>query len=770
MQSRATAIAAVVTLSLTLGVGAAILALVDAVLLTPPPFADPGSLVVLSESPSGEASASTRRATYGTFEEWREAAGSMARLEAIDGANLTLTGLGDAERVNANDVTPGVLRLLGVTPSLGRTFEAGDAGQPVVIVSDRIWREKLGADPNAIGRAISLGGVNHAVIGVLPRPTQFDPTAADFWRPIAYAITPAFRSSYRVSVYARLAHGTSTASLSGALEHVSRRSSPPSRVVVSSMSEQMAGDSRKTLAVLGAAAALAVLLAFVNIGGLIVVRSIDRQRELAIRSALGASPADIVKKMLLETQLLVAIGIAGGVLIAVWITPPFARLALQQFAGSGVAPPVDWRAIAIIAVGASIAGALCTLPPALASSRRDVIDTLRRGATAPPREVNLRRMFVIVQVALAFVMLASVTLLGAAFVRVLNIAPGFDAGGVLALKLSLPAAAYPDDKVVPFYAALQDAVKARLGGDLVSLINEVPLDGSVSRRVLRVRQLDDAGPEAVVREAAPDYFQVMHIRLIAGRSFDARDGASARRRIVISESLARALRMENPIGQQIWYSTTQPAEVVGIVADVKHQRLDETVEPTAYVPAAQSPSRGMVLVARSMRPDAYVVAAVREEVARLDPAIPVYGVAGLTDIVSRSRGMRERRVITATFAGFGVLAIVLAAVGLFAVTAHDVLSRQKEFALRIAIGARPARVTSHIIRQAGVMVVAGSIAGAVVSVLVNSGLVSAGFATARVSALALGLPTAVVVIGAVLALLPAMRAAMCADPSSILRS
>ena len=768
LQSRTTAVAAVLILSLTLGAGAAILALVDAVLLTPPPFADPDSLVVLSEVPTDEPSGTPRRATYGTFEAWREAAGAMASLEAVDGANLTLTGLGPAERVSSNDVTTGFLRQLGVSPSLGRTFEPTDAGQPVVIVSDHLWREKMNADPNVIGRAIVLGGVSHTIVGVLPRPSRFDPTAADFWRPIPQAITPAFRSSYLVTVYARLAPNVSSTALNGALDPVSRLSSPRARVVVTPIGSVAAGDAGRTLGVLAAAAVIAALLAFVNIGGLLVVRSIARQRELAIRSALGARPWVITRQMLIETQGLVLLGIAGGSALAMWITAPFARLSLAQFAGADpVAVPVNWQVIAVVAVLASIGGALCTLPSAIAASRRDLVDTLRRGATPPPRELLLRRMFVAVQVSLAFVLLASVTLVGGTLRQLLKASPGFATDGVLLMKLSLPSASYADERIVSFYSTLQTSLEDRLGRGSIAAVNEVPLDGSLSRRALRLHP-DDAGREAVVREVTAGYFEVMRIPLIAGRAVDGRDNRSAARRVVISESLASMLGLSNPVGQKIWYSRTEPAEIMGLVGDVKHQILDESLQPTLYLPAAQSPSRSMVLVTRNPRPVSDVVAAVREEVARLDSSLPVYGIAALSDIVARSRGMRERRVITATFIGFAVLAIVLASVGLLAVSAHDVLSRRKEIALRMAIGASPSSILAGVLRQAAATVVAGALAGAMLSIWINGALVATGFAAVRFTWLAVGVPFAIVAIAGVVAVIPAVRSALTSDPVSLL--
>jgi putative ABC transport system permease protein len=532
----------------------------------------------------------------------------------------------------------------------------------------------------------------------------------------------------------------------------------------------MTGDAGKTLSALAAAAAIAVLMAFVNIGGLLMVRSIDRRRELAIRTALGARPAVIARRMLIETQLLVALGIAGGSLLAIWITAPLARLSLAQFGGTApMDVAVDWAVIFVIAVVASIGGGLCTLPPALAAARRDVADTLRRGATPTRRELALRRMFVGVQVALAFALMASVATVGGTLRRLLGTSPGFAAHGVLLMKLSPPAANYSDARVVSFYSALLEALAGRLGRGSIAAVNEVPLDGSLGRRVLR-RTPDDAGREAIVREVTSDYFAVMRIPVIAGRPLDERDHALAARQIVISESLADLLGWMDPVGQQIfWSSPSERVTIAGVVADVKHQRLDEKVQPTVYVSAAQSPSRSMVLVARSERPMPDVLATVRDEVARLDASLPVYGIVTLSDVVARSQGMRERRVITATFAGFAMLAIVLASVGLLATTAHDVLLRDKEFALRTAMGAPPSRILGAVLHQAAVTLAAGAAGGAALSLWVNGALVAAGVTADRVTPLSIGLPAAAVTIAGLIAVLPAARSALTSAPASILR-
>jgi putative ABC transport system permease protein len=290
----------------------------------------------------------------------------------------------------------------------------------------------------------------------------------------------------------------------------------------------------------------------------------------------------------------------------------------------------------VAAVSAGICGSLA----ALLVARRDVVEGLRRGATPPPRELMLRRMFVAGEVALAFVLLVSVTLLGQSLIRALRIDPGFDADGVLTLQVSVPAASYADsERVSSFYSALQDALEQRLGARAASIVNEIPLTGDGGRRLVGVGPAE-AAQEAVVRETGSAYFDVMRIPIAAGRSFDLRDDASAPPRVVVSELLARRLfALEPAIGRPIRLaSTAQAAEIIGVVGDVRHHALDEIPSPMVYLSASQSPSRNNIVVVRSARPDADVTAIVRKEVARLDRELPVYRTRSMRDVVEASPG------------------------------------------------------------------------------------------------------------------------------------
>ncbi|MBI4266385.1 MAG: ABC transporter permease [Acidobacteria bacterium] len=767
-RSPASAAAAVLTLSLTLGVGASIFSVVDVVLLTPPPFADPDAPITLGETQPGEPASARRPVRYSTVEAWRERAGSLATIEASNGTHLVLTELGAAERVHLTEVTPGFLPLLGVAPARGRTFEANDLGQPVVILTHALWRTKLAADPAAIGRQILLGGRAHTIVGVLAEQFVFPLDEVDVFRPL-----PSPPADPVVGVMARLAGNVSSRDLAAALDEVSRQSSPPAQVVARSIEERIARGSTRTLGLLAGAAALALLIVFANLAGLLLLRSIDRRRELAVRTALGARRSEIARQLVLEAETLVVLGIAGGVLLALWLTPAVGRLALEPFGdlvNREVA--VSWRVIGVVALVAAACAGLCGLLPASFAFRNNVVDVLPRGVTSAPRELGLRRVFATGVIALACVLLVSLTLVGRSLRNVLDVNPGFDARGVLTLALLVQHR--PGPERASFLSALHSALEARLGARTVSVINELPVTHDGGRRFMRIRPTEPAR-EVVLREAGTAYFDVMRIPIVAGRPFEARDNAAAPPRVVVSKSLAEQwFPGERPIGHQIRLGPgprAPMAEIIGVAGDVKHRSLDaEGFWPTVYASAWQDASGSMILVVRSQRPNADVVAVVREEVARLDRDVPVHAVRSMPDVVAASPGVPARRVLTATFMGFALLAIVLSGIGLFGVVAHDVASGRAELALRVALGADPMRILIRTLGQGASMVGAGLVVGGVLSIWATRALSGFVFATGRFDPLNVAVVAAVLMAVGAVAVLPAARRAARTDPLSALRS
>ena len=765
----ASALAAVLTLALTLGVGAAILALVNALILRPPPFADPDSLFTVQQVAADDPTASPRAVDYGIFAAWRARAAALAGLEAADDTNVTITGLGAAERTGARTVTPGFLALLGVSPILGRSFEPGDVGQPVVIVSHAFWRGKLSGDPSVIGRQLTIGGRGHTIVGVLPQRFAFGLDNRPLWRPMPLTEAQASRVGFRVAVLARLRDGGSAAELARTLNEIAPAAGPRLQVTTTPVRRALAGDVPALLGPLAAAAALVVLVAFANLAGLVVVRAIDRARELAVRRALGGRPLDVVRPLLLEAWLLVALGTAGGVLLAAWLTPAVANLALERF-GSVEARDITigWPVIAAVAALAAICASLCGAVAAWLAARAVPAGALRQGTSPAPRERKLRQAFVAAQVAAAVVLLLSLTVVGRSLHTLMNLSPGFEPRGVLTLQLSLPAVTYDSDGVARFYSALQDALVQRLG-DVVSLVDELPLTGSGGRTLVSLRR-GEPGREALVRTAAEGYFDVMRIPLESGRAFDRRDGSQAPPRVVISRALAGALfPSTEAIGRQVLLqASNQVADVIGVAGDVKHRALDEAVLPTVYTSALQAPSPSSVVVTRSPRPEGDVASVVREEVARLDPDLPVYGIASMTQRIARSPGIPERRVLSVAFGGFAALAVLLAALGLFGVAAHDVASRRTELALRIALGAGPGRIVAATMRRAGTTVGAGLGVGALLSVWVTRALGNVG-SGGGLDAAGTTLPAVVLLAAALCAVLPVARRAARIDPIRALR-
>ena len=768
LRSPASAVAVVLTVSLTLGVGASIFSVVDAVVLTPPPFVNPEAVVTLGESAPTEPQSPPRQVRYATVEAWRERAGALAAIEASNGTHVVLTELGAAERLHMTEVTPGFLPLLGVASVRGRMFDVNDLGQPVVIVTDTLWRTKLAADPAVVGRQIVLGGRAHTVIGVLPQQFVFLLDQVDLFRPLPL---PSPSVDPLVGVIARLGSHVSSRVLTSALDDVARQSSPPVHVIARPVTERIARGSTRTLGLLAGAATLAFLIAFTNLAGLLLVRSVDRKRELAVRMALGAQRSEVARQLFMEAILLVIVGVVSGVLLALWLTPLVGRLALEPFgilADRELA--VSWRVVGIVALVAAVCAGLSGLLPASVASRRNAIEVLARDVTPAPRELSLRRVLVTGVIAVACMLLISLTLVGRSLRDVLSVNPGFDAHGVMTLPLLVESS---NPERVSFVSALHTSLEARLGLRTVSIVNELPLTTDSGRRLIRVRA-DGPAREIVLREAGPAYFDVMRIPMVAGRSFDARDDATAPVRVVVSKSLAEQwFANEQPLGRHMSLGLgprAPTAEIIGIVGDVKHRSLDAAgFWPTVYLSAWQDSSASMFLVVRSQRSSAETDAIVREEVARLAVDVPVLPTRSMDAIAAASPSVAVRRMLTATLSGFAGLALVLGAIGLFGVVSHDFATRRVELALRLALGAGPTQLFIGTLDQGARMVGTGLGLGSVLSIWTTEALSDFGFVTNRFDMLNLVVAAAVLMVVGAIAVLPTAHRASQLDPASALK-
>jgi predicted permease len=618
-------------------------------------------------------------------------------------------------------------------------FRPDDVGQAVAIVSHEFWETRLGADRQVIGHTIVLNGRAHEIIGVLESVRFGNP----IWRPLPLTAAQAAKTTFRL------------------------------RAIVTPIATEVARGSTATFELLAAAAAIATLMAFFNLMGLLVVRSMDRAQELAVRVAIGARPSAIVGHLVFEAESLVALGAGAGVLLATWLTPAAARLVQLQFgpiANRDIA--VSWRAVAVVGSVAAACAAGAAVLPALLAARRASAESLRRGRTRAPRELALRRFIVAGEVALAFVLLASMALVGQSLASAHQRYPGFRADGVMTFGVALPAPRYEGDREeAAFYATLEQSLDQRLGADSAAVVDELPLTGDRQRTLVGLTPATTRA-EAVARVASPSYFRVMSIPIVAGRSFDAGDDLSAPRRVVVGARLAAKLfGTVSAVGQSIYLAGPgETFQVVGVVGDVMLRSIDEGPLDSLYLPVGQEPQRGSRIVVRSTRSADDVIAIVRDEVARLDRDLPVYGAAAMTDVVAASAGMPARRVLTGAFTAFALLALVLSAVGLFGVVAHDVASRRSELALRAALGAHPTRLLAATLRQGAAMIGAGVIAGLALSVWSGKILTTLAPATARFDGATTVAAAALLLVVGLSAVLPAARRAARTDPLAALRA
>jgi putative ABC transport system permease protein len=754
-RSPASSIAAIVTLALSFASATAIFAVVDATLLVPPPFHDPEALTVIGEVPANAPASVPRAVSTTTYDAWRARLNGAVRLEAYDPTNVTFTGGQFPERLAATAVTPGFFALLGINPRVGRPFSEREAADgTAVILSDEFWRTRLFADPNPLGKTVTIAGQPRSIVGVLPQGVSFGLSPSVLWLPLNAA--PG-NDSARVRVIGRVATGVTLRTATALLQTGAAETSSDVHPAALLLRTVLSGRAAETMPLLLIAAGLGIALAAINLAGLMMLRALDRSRELAVRAALGATRKDLLKPLLIETHVLVMAGAAFGVLLALWIMPTAAQLATLQLGSSAARISIEWRAVAWLLVLSLGCAWFAALVPSLVAVRRFDLTRIGREQTPAPRSiVTMRRVFVAAEIAVAFVLVAAVLLVGRSLRAVIAIEPGFVPDHVLTAQVSIPSARYrSNESIAAFYQQLEGNVTARLGRGHVAIVDELPLTGSTAGRIRVASTTEDRAHDAVARVAGSTYFALLQIPLVDGRAFDDRDAPGATPKVVISRSLADLLYPNTAApGRTLWIaSANQRVEVLGVVGDVKHRALEEEPMPTLYFSAAQQPSNSNHLVLKTDRSDADTLDIVRSEVARLDPQVPVYAARTLDEIVQTSAGVPVRRVISATFAAFALLALVIAAVGVFGVVAHDVSARRLELALRLALGAHPGRLQHAVLRQASGLLAAGLATGMALSLLLSRTL----------HVLLYGVtPTDAVTLAAVTALLSAtMLAAAC---------
>jgi putative ABC transport system permease protein len=744
---------AVLTLALGIGANTAIFSVVDELLVRPLPYRDAERLVMLWEiSPEGRHQNTTSRSN---FRAWREQSTVFESMAAFADYNIALTGgSGEPEEVAAQLANPELFRVVGVEPVLGRSFTQEDArlGAPLVaMLSHGLWRRRFGGDPRVIGNPITLDGQPYVVVGVLPagfewhiRTRSRTGKSAEIWTPLAMPTEgdAATRGRF-LSAVARLKPGVSLAQAETEMKTIAARLARAEPwynkdvgAEVIPLREQFVGNLRRALLVLLGAVGFVLLIACANVANLLLSRAAAREKEIALRTALGAGRFRVFRQLLTESVLLAALGCLLGLVLAGWGIQALVAISpreLVDLQGVGLNLPV----LAVTLAVSLATGILFGLAPALEATRLHLNDTLKEGGKGASgqgaRSRRLRGALVVAEVALALVLMASAGLLVKSFVRLQQIDTGFNTENVLTMVANLPTGKYQEGRqIVGFFRQATERIRTLPGVRAIGTVNYLPLYGGLGTTTdftVEGRPAPLPGRELYthVRVVDPGYFGAMGIPLLRGRNFTDLEASEPKQVVLVSESLARRyFPSENPLGKRIsvvMFEEPVWTEIVGIVGDVRYDSLTDEAEPTTYFPLPELTYSSMTFVIRTTGNPGEMAPAVRRVVREIDPDQPLSAVRTMDQVMAATVGRaRFNTLLLGLFAG---LATLLAAVGIFGVMSYSVALRTREIGLRMSLGARPGQVLMLILKQGLVLTLIGvglGLAGALALTRLLSGL------------------------------------------------
>lgn len=718
---------AVITLALGIGANAAIFSVVNSVLLRPLPFDEPESIVWLWDT---QPQLPTAPASLPDFLDWKQQSQSFEHMAAfLSGSMFFDTGDGALD-TSVGFVTPEMFALFRVAPILGRTFteeETLPGRSRVAVLSHAIWQSRFGSDPNVIEKTIQLSGAVHTVIGVMPAGFSF-PNQADIWRPLPIDPKQLDRGPHYLRVVGRLKGEVTFAQAQAEMSALAARLAEQYQekiaghgVKLEPINDVIVGDIRPTLLILQGAVAFVLLIACANVANLLLARVGARQKEIALRSALGASRLRIVRQLLTESVMLSSGGGAVGLVVATWGVKWLVSLGpdtLPRVREIGVDP----RAVFFTLLISVATGVLFGLAPALHMSKSDLTVALKEGgrSSAGPLGNRLRSVLVISEVALSLVLLVGAGLLVRSFAKLNQVDAGFNPSRVLTLGVTLFRNKYPaDEQVASFYSQILERVASAPGVVSAGAISELPLSGSNTNDYFTIEGRPavpkEERPLTEYRVVTPRYFESMGIPLLAGRDFVETDTKQSPNVIVINEAFVRQhFAEENPLGRRINLQGQErdPPLIVGVVGNVRDLGLDEQPTPEAYVPFLQDPlsntyQRSLTIVVRTKSDPQAMAEPLRAELISMDGSLPVYALKPMTDYMRDSLSRRQFNMILLSI--FGGVALLLAAVGIYGVISYSVTQRTHEIGIRMALGARARDVQKMVVRQ-GMMLALGGVA------------------------------------------------------------